>query len=195
MTLTVEKLLNIAMSNPNNAEIIARLPSLGVRQCMLTAGCLFQAVWNQRSSRPAAWGVNDYNIFYFDDDLSWEAENEVISAAQHLFQDLGVNVELRNQARVHQWFSQRFGGHYPALRSAKESIDRFLISSTCIGMDIETGEVYTPHGLAELEQGILRINPNFPQPELFLKKANSYQARWPWLRVVETLEARASRQT
>ncbi len=195
MTLTVEKLLNIAMSNPINAEITARLPSLGVRQCMLTAGCLFQAVWNQRSSRPAAWGVNDYDVFYFDDDLSWEAENEVISAAQHLFQDLGVNVELRNQARVHLWFSQRFGGHYPALRSAKESIDRFLISSTCIGMDIETGEVYTPHGLAELEQGILRINPNFPQPELFLKKANSYQARWPWLRVVETPEAPASRQT
>ncbi|SES66870.1 hypothetical protein SAMN05216197_101183 [Pseudomonas graminis] len=29
------------------------------------------------------------------------------------------------------------------------------------------------------------MNPNFPQPVLFRKKAQSYQARWDWLRVIE----------
>lgn len=185
MTLTVDNLINTALSNPVNAEIVSRLPALGVSQCMLTAGCIFQAIWNQRVNQPVAWGVNDYDVFYFDEDLSWEAENEVINAAHRLFQDLDVKVEVRNQARVHLWFSERFGGHYPPLHSAKKGIDRFLISATCIGMDIETGEVYAPHGLADLEQGILRINPNFPQPEQFIKKARSYQQRWPWLSVVE----------
>lgn len=46
MTLTAESLIEIAMANPANAEIAQRLPSLGLNQCMLTAGCLFQAVWN-----------------------------------------------------------------------------------------------------------------------------------------------------
>ena len=46
MTLTVDGLLSIAMSNPINAAIAARLPTLRLNQCMLTAGCLFQAVWN-----------------------------------------------------------------------------------------------------------------------------------------------------
>ncbi len=48
MTLTVDTLLNLAMANPINAEITARLPDLGLEQCMLTAGCLFQAVWNHQ---------------------------------------------------------------------------------------------------------------------------------------------------
>lgn len=184
MTLTADKLLHIAMANPLNAEIAARLPSLGLNQCLLTAGCLFQAVWNQRSNLPLDWGVNDYDVFYFDDDVSWEAENAVIQAAQQLFGDLRVNVELRNQARVHLWFTQRFGGDYPPLGSAREGIDRFLVAGTCVGLDSSTGEIYAPFGLADLDQGLLRINPLFPQPDLFVKKADSYRARWPWLRTV-----------
>lgn len=186
MTLTASTLIDLALSNPINAQLVERLPSLRLNQTMLTAGCLFQAVWNGLSDRPVDWGVNDYDVFYFDEDLSWEAENRVILAAQALFQDLDVKVELRNQARVHLWFAERFGNDYPALHSAKEGIDRFLICSTCIGLRIDTGELYAPHGLDELEHGLLRINPNFPQPAQFRKKAQSYQARWDWLRVVES---------
>jgi hypothetical protein len=185
MTLTVENLVSIAMTNPINAQISARLPTLGLDQCMLTAGCLFQAIWNQQSQQPPGWGVKDYDVFYFDEDLSWEAENEVIQSAQRLFRDLGVNVELKNQARVHLWYSQRFGGAYPQLQSSKDGIDRYLIAGTCIGLDVETGEVYAPNGLADTEQGLLRINPRNPKPDLFEQKARSYQARWPWLRIIE----------
>jgi len=173
------------MTNPINAEIISRLPSLGLNQCMLTAGCLFQAVWNHQSRLPPDWGVKDYDVFYFDDDLSWEAENEVIKSAQHLFQDLEVDIEIKNQARVHLWYSQRFGTDYPQLHSAKDGVDRYLIAGTCIGLEVETGEVYAPNGLADTEQGLLRINPKNPKPDLFDQKAKSYQARWPWLRIVE----------
>ncbi len=63
MTLTVETFLELAMANPINAEITARLPALGVNQCMLTAGCLFQAVWNHQSNLPADQGVKDYDVF------------------------------------------------------------------------------------------------------------------------------------
>lgn len=59
------------------------------------------------------------------------------------------------------------------------------MASTCIGVEIETNEVYTPYGLAELEQGILRINPHCQQPDLFQKKCRNYQARWPWLTIHE----------
>lgn len=115
MTLTAEKLVGIAMTNPINVQLTSRLPALGLDQCMLTAGCLFQAVWNQKAQRDPGWGIKDYDVFYFDPDLSWEAENEVIHRAQRLLQDLGVNVEFKNQARVHLWYSQRFGGTYPGL--------------------------------------------------------------------------------
>lgn len=184
MTLTVDTLLNLAMANPINAEITARLPDLGVDQCMLTAGCLFQAVWNHQSNLPADQGVKDYDVFYFDTDLSYEAEDAVIRRAQRLFQDLGVNVEVKNQARVHLWYAQRFGRPYPQLHSARQGVDRYLVAGTCIGLEIATGEVYAPYGLADVEQGVLRINPLHPEPVLFAQKAGSYQARWPWLRIV-----------
>ena len=184
MTLTVKTLLDLAMANPINAEITARLPALGLDQCFLTAGCLFQAVWNHQSNLPAAQGVKDYDVFYFDTDLSYEAEDAVIRAAEGLFEDLGVNVEVKNQARVHLWYGQRFGRPYPPLHTARQGIDRYLVAGTCIGLEVATGEVYAPYGLADVEQGVLRINPLHPEPELFERKARSYQERWPWLRIV-----------
>lgn len=186
MTLTVEGLVSIAMTNPINAEIISRLPSLRLNQCLLTAGCLFQAVWNHQANKPAAWGIKDYDVFYFDNDLSWEAENEVIQTAQQLFQDLGVNVEVKNQARVHLWYNERFGRPYPQLQSATDGVDRYLIAGTCIALDAESGELYAPYGLADTEHGVLRINPKNAQPDLFEQKAKSYQARWPWLKILES---------
>jgi hypothetical protein len=185
MTLTGDELVRIAMTNPLNAEISRRLPALGLSQCMLTAGCLFQAVWNCQSEQSPGWGVKDYDVFYFDDDLSWEAENEVIQAAQRLFQDLEANIEIKNQARVHLWYNQRFGGAYPQLQSAKDGIDRYLIAGTCIGLNVVTGELYAPNGLADTQSGLLRINPKNPKPALFEQKAKSYQARWPWLKIIE----------
>lgn len=184
MTLTVEGLVSIAMTNPINAEITSRLPALGLNQCLLTAGCLFQAVWNHQANQPAAWGIKDYDVFYFDNDLSWEAENEVIQTAQQLFQDLQVNVEVKNQARVHLWYGERFGRPYPQLQSARDGVDRYLIAGTCIALDAETAEVYAPYGLTDIEHGLLRINPKNAQTDLFEQKAKSYQARWPWLKIL-----------
>ena len=59
--LTPERLVTIAMTNPINVQIAERLPSLGLSQCMLTAGCLFQAVWNHHSHLPPEPGVKDYD--------------------------------------------------------------------------------------------------------------------------------------
>jgi hypothetical protein len=88
-------------------------------------------------------------------------------------------------AAVYDERPQGFGGAYPQLQSAKDGIDRYLIAGTCIGLDVVTGEVYAPNGLTDTEAGLLRINPNNPKPELFEQKAKRYQARWPWLTILE----------
>ena len=185
MVLTTEKFLNITLENVINIELVTRLPQLGLDQCMITAGCLFQTIWNHQSKLPLTWGIKDYDVFYFDKDLSFEAENKIINSAQELFRDLDINVELKNQARVHLWYSSRFGGQYPKLESTKEGIDRYLISGTCLGLDVETHQIYAPNGLSDTEQGILRINPKNYKLDLFYQKAKSYQDRWSWLEIIE----------
>lgn len=180
-----DELIAAALSNKVNAEILRRLPDLGVSQIYLVAGCIYQAVWNRLSGWAPEAHVKDYDVFYFDDgDLSWEAEDIVIRRARDLFADLGTEVEVRNQARVHLWYRPKFGVDYPQLRSAEDAIDRYLAACTCIGISAESGRLYAPYGLDELWAGVLRMNPVNPQPERFLEKAASYRARWPWLTVV-----------
>lgn len=178
-------LVAVALENPANAAILRRLSDLGVPEAHLVAGCLFQAVWNRTSGWPVDRHIKDYDVFYFDDrDLSWEAEDRVIRRAQVLFSDLGVVIEIKNQARVHLWYRDRFGADYPRLRSAQDGIDRYLTTCTCIGISAETGTLYAPNGLDELRAGVLRMNPVNSQPGRFLEKAASYKARWPWLTIV-----------
>ena len=142
--------ISCAMSNPANVALLSRLPSLVLDQCYLTAGCLFQAVWNRSSGQAADWGIKDYDVFYFDEhDLSWEAEDAVIQRVAALSGDLGIRVETRNQARVHLWYEQRFGTSYPKLASARDGIDRYLVSCTCVGIEVASGDLYAPNGLQE----------------------------------------------
>jgi hypothetical protein len=177
--------LDIVRCNSVNAALLDRLPALDLPQCHLTAGCLFQAVWNRLSGLPEANAIKDYDIFYFDPDTSWEAEDAIIRRVNDAFADLAVGIEVKNQARVHLWYAQRFGSAYPRLLHVRDGIDRYLISCTCIGIEIASGKLYAPHGFDELERGILRMNPLSAQPQAFRDKAQSYRKRWPWLSVVD----------
>lgn len=174
------------LQNPFNVALLTRLPRLGLAQCYLTAGCLFQAVWNRRSALAPDWGVKDYDVFYFDDqDLSWEAEDRVIRRLGEATADLPIRVDIKNQARVHLWYRERFGGDYPRLGSTRDGIERYLVSCTCIGIDVASGSVFAPDGFEDLAAGILRMNPRNARPDLFPAKARSYQARWPWLEIAD----------
>lgn len=180
-----QALLDCALDNPVNAAILHRLPELGLAEAHLVAGSVFQAVWNHVSGQKPAAGVKDYDVFYFDgSDLSYEAEDAVIRRAAALFADLDAIIELKNQARVHLWYPQRFGPGYPQLTTARAGIDRYLVACTCVGIAAETREVYAPFGLDQLWDGALRPNPLNHRPDLFHAKAESYRARWPWLRIV-----------
>ena len=173
--------------NPINATLIDRLPLLGLQDCWLVAGCLFQTIWNVRAGRPPTEQIRDYDVFYFDAaDISYEAENVEIRRLAAAFADLQAPIELKNQARVHLWYRQRFGHDCPQLLRSTDGIDRFLVECTCVGIACAQGappRVYASYGLANLYAGILRPNwRNHPESR-FEQKAASYAKRWPWLKI------------
>jgi len=148
----------------------------------LVAGCLFQTVWNVLSGQPRESKIKDYDFFYFDPaDLSEAAENAVQRHVETVVAELGITLEVANQARVHLWYKAHFGHPYAALSTAREGIDRFLIPGTCVG--INPDEVYAPNGLELLYKGTLKPNPLTPHTNLSAQKAASYQQRWPWLSI------------
>ena len=178
-----------ALQNPNNREILRRLPSLHLPDAWLVAGCLFQTVWNLQAGRATTAGIKDYDLFYFDrSDLSEQAEAAIGARVDACLGDLDVTIEAKNQARVHTWYPQWFGKPYAALHSSRDGIARFLVPCTCVGLQPDAGGtalLYAPYGLDTLYSGILRPNPLIDHRTLFRQKAASYQARWDWLQIIE----------
>ena len=188
-----DEFLALALAHDTNRLILERLPALGVSQAWLVAGCLFGPVWNAVSNQPSGAGIRDYDIFYWDPDTSWDSEDAVIRRADDLFADLGIAHQVRNQARVPLWFEQRFGKPWPATSRSADSIGRFVVSCTCVGVrprGHQDVELHAPKGLHDLFSGILRPNPDNPTPHLFRTKCQSYLDRWPWLTMAEDYLAR-----
>jgi hypothetical protein len=114
-------------ANPINHAILSRWSQLDLPNAWLVAGCLFQTVWNLQAGRSPESGIKDYDLFYFDaSDLSAEGEAKVQAHADAVLGDLGVSIEVANQARVHIWYPDYFGQPYAQLQSAEDGISRFL---------------------------------------------------------------------
>ncbi|PKP72611.1 MAG: hypothetical protein CVT84_17835 [Alphaproteobacteria bacterium HGW-Alphaproteobacteria-6] len=182
--MDASRFVELAIGNPVNREILKRLPSLGFADVWLVSGSLFQTVWNAKTGRPSAYGIKDYDIFYFDADTSWEAEDAAIRRCAEVFAGFDAEIELKNQARVHIWYEEKFGTSYPPLRSSCEGIDRFLAPACMVGIAPD-GRVYAPHGFDDIESMTIRPNraPNF-SAERYAAKAARWQEKWPELTVI-----------
>jgi hypothetical protein len=175
--------------NETLLEVLDRAAALDLPDWYLTAGCLFQTVWNVVTDRRPAGGIKDYDVFYFDDrDLSWEAEDAVIKAARAAFSGLPAEVEVRNEARVHLWYEQKFGVPCTPHTSTEAAIDSFAATTCCLGVRLEPGgrwRVYAPHGLSDMFNLVVRPNPVRAPREVYEAKAARWQRHWPELTVLD----------
>ena len=101
-----DEFLTAALRNPVNEIIAEELFQLTLPDAWIVSGCLVQTVWNVLTGRTVDYGINDYDVFYFDPDTSWEAEDAVIRSLGGRLAKRGVTVEARNQARVHLWYTK-----------------------------------------------------------------------------------------
>jgi hypothetical protein len=183
-----DEFASIVLGNPVNRAILERLPYTGLNDVWLVSGCLFQAVWNRKTGRTPGYGIKDYDLFYFDDsDLSWEAEDAAIRQAMLALAGIDAEIEIRNQARVHLWYPDKFGVPYDPLQRATDGIDRFLATACMFGVAGSAdgiANVYAPKGFADLDHLVIRPNslPYF-DAETYENKAQRWQTLWPELRV------------
>jgi hypothetical protein len=182
-----ERFLEIVTADRSVRAVLERGPELGVGDWWLTAGVLFQTVWNVLTGRPAGTGIRDADLFYFDEDTSWEAEDAVIRAGATLFTGLPVPVEIRNEARVHLWYADRFGTPAPPFRDCADAIDHFAAVCCCYGITVgPDGEprVYAPHGYDDLFAMVVRPNRRLAPRQVYEAKAARWRQQWPELTVL-----------
>jgi hypothetical protein len=184
--MDTDEFLAATLRNPANETIAGELFRLALPDAWLVSGCLVQSVWNVLTGRAVDHGIADYDIFYFDPDTSWAAEDAVICRSQDRLHAPGVKIEARNQARVHLWYSEKHGLPYPPVACATEGIDRFLTRNTMVGIRRTQGgyEVYAPNGFDDIEGLVVRPNPgpHFSAAN-YTAKAQRWKRLWPELTV------------
>lgn len=184
----LDGLRSVLSRNEILTDVMTRTATMELPGWYVTAGCLFQTVWNVVTDRPPTSGIKDYDIFYFDGtDLSWEAEDAAIKAGQEIFAGLPAEVEIRNEARVHLWYEQKFGVPCPPHESTEAAIDSFAATTCCLGVRLEADggwRIYAPHGLSDVFNLVVRPNPILAPREVYETKAARWKDEWPELTVL-----------
>ena len=182
------ELKRIIGASPLLMEVLAGLREEALPDSFVVSGAIYNLVWNRLTGRPDLTGINDIDVVYFDDgDLSYEAEDAVIQRLARRFADLPLPVQVRNQARVHLWFSQKFGIPFTPLASSAEMLGRYASKTHAVGVQLETDDsftIITPFGLDDLFS--FRMVPNrvlFNKPAHDAKSARA-KAIWPELIIV-----------
>ncbi|HXX73270.1 MAG TPA: nucleotidyltransferase family protein [Candidatus Acidoferrales bacterium] len=173
--------------NEDAQKILTSAPSLKLPNWYLGAGCISQTVWNVLHGFSPGREIKDYDLVYYDSsDLSFETEDSHIQQAKRLFQNIPVPVEVRNEARVHLWYPEKFGFSINPYGSVEKAIASWPTTATCVGVKyVGKGfHVYAPYGLDDLFAMLVRPNKVLIKKQVYEEKVNRWSAAWPKLRVI-----------
>ncbi|MDH6297786.1 nucleotidyltransferase family protein (plasmid) [Agrobacterium salinitolerans] len=182
-----KKFETIVLSNPLVRAVWDEWERLDLPGCWLVAGCLAQTVWNKRFGFPLEHAISDLDLVYFDpDDVSAESEEQHGERIRNMLVHLPVWIDVKNEARVHIWYEEKFGYPIAPYSSMKDAISTFPTTATAVGIRPSGAgaEVYAPFGLGDLLNGIVRANQTQITREIFEAKVSKWLDRWPDLTVI-----------
>jgi hypothetical protein len=189
MTTLETRLVDIIRADPALMQVLTTVRGLDLPDWRIFSGAVYQGVWNAQTGRPVGYGIKDYDLGYFDADTGWDAEDGVIKRVAAAFTPpLRDLVEVRNQARVHLWFEQRFGEPYDALPDTDTALSRFVAPAFAVGVRLEADDtisVAAPFGLEDVFSMTLRPNPLRGVAKGWARAVASARGRWPELTVIE----------
>lgn len=180
-----QELKDIILQNEIIVRILEKARGLCLPNWYLGAGAIAQTVWNHKSGLPLNNGIKDYDLVYFDDDLSEEKQADYIQKAGELFDELSVDIV--NEARVHLWYKQQFGKEIQPYTSTESAINTWPTTATSVGVRMnDSGElkIYAPYGLKDLMNLIVRPNKVLITEEIYLQKVEKWTKSWNNLKII-----------
>ena len=183
----IERLEMILCRDPTVGAILQRARALDLPDWYLGAGGVAQTVWNHLHGFEPMTGIKDYDLVYFDEtDLSAGGEQVRARSVTEQLGDLDVTLDVKNEARVHLWYEQRFGIKIPPYRSTEHAISTWPTTASSIGVRSEAQGVVVcaPFGLDDLFSMVVRANKTLISEEIYLAKVERWLQHWPRLTIV-----------
>ena len=180
--------LNFILKNPNINAILEGGFVDEISNWYLVAGCLNQTIWNQLTQREILEGIGDYDLVYFDNDLSYEKEDQIIKKVQKKYSKLNLKIDVKNQARVHLWIKEKWGINMQPLVSVEDAVASWPVTVACIGVRKEKEEyqIMAPYGLTDNLEMVLRPNKTTVMRESdFNYKTQKWMKSWPELKLIK----------
>jgi len=180
-------LTDILQRNETLYEVIKKAGGLGLKNHYVAAGCIAQTVWNYQTRNELMHGISDIDIVYYDDsDLSYAAEDAAIQRVREAIGPCAVGLDIKNQARVHLWYKERFGYEIKPYGCVEDGINTWPAMASSIGVRLENGQwkVYAPFGLNDLFGMVVRANKAQVTEEIYMQKTRKWSSKWPSLTVI-----------
>jgi hypothetical protein len=165
-------------------EILENFEEIGLPDSWLAAGSIAQTIWNVSCGHAAELGLKDVDLIYFDDqDLSFEAEANHEKRLRELFGRLPIKLDVKNEARVHPWYEERFGYAIKPYLSSADAIATFPTTATAVGVRRIRGELEccAPFGLDDLFGLVVRPNKRQITRAIYEAKVDRWRSIWPRL--------------
>jgi hypothetical protein len=179
---------NIVLASPILGPIVREWPDIALPDCWLAAGSVAQTVWNSAFGLSLDHGLKDVDLVYFDDtDLSDIGEARHEERIRHLFARLPAKVDVKNEARVHLWYAEKFGQPISPYVSTTDAITTFPTTATAIGIQPGASglSIAAPYGLSDLFGLIVRPNKVQITRAIYEAKVARWRSFWPGLTVID----------
>ncbi|ASP38792.1 hypothetical protein CHH28_08905 [Bacterioplanes sanyensis] len=178
MIMNEKYLVDTISSVPEIMELLTILNDVELPNHYLAGGSITQAVWNRKLGNEPLYRVKDFDVVYFDQDEAMsEKEYEFLinSGKRH-----SVPVDVKNQAKVHEWYGKKFGNNIAPLTESEDGI-RMWLPCFAVGVRLVKGavNVFEPFGLEDQANMIIRPNKTAMSRENYDSMNRSFKQRWP----------------
>jgi hypothetical protein len=153
----------------------------------LGGGSINQTVFNYYHNYNLDYGIKDYDISFYMEDTSYEAEDVIIKDLMKDLDKLNLEFDIKNQKRVPIWYKEKYGKEKGPYLNVEDAISKWGSTVTCLGVRLENKKliVCAPYGLNDLFS--LTIKPVKLEfyKEGYIEKTTRWKKTWPNLEIKE----------